>query len=136
MRPLARRQHCLFLLQDANEVKGKSALVLSRDLNMSYKCAFVLLHKLREAMAEELKGRVVGGMGRLRRSTAIISAATSSLPTFERTDVTGAWRVIKIVSAEPLSLSANATETPSPPCSRARRKPFGLSRPVSHRIRN
>jgi transposase-like protein len=47
-----------------NEVKGKSALALSRDLNVSYKCAFVLLHKLREAMAEELKGRVVGGEGK------------------------------------------------------------------------
>jgi hypothetical protein len=48
-----------------NEVKGKSALALSRDLNVSYKCAFVLLHKLREAMAEELKGRVVGGKGKV-----------------------------------------------------------------------
>jgi transposase-like protein len=47
-----------------NEVKGKSALALSRDLNVSYKCAFVLLHKLREAMAEELKGRTVGGEGK------------------------------------------------------------------------
>src|SRR6185312_3099253 len=47
-----------------NEVKGKSALALSRDLNVSYKCAFVLLHKLREAMAAELKGRVVGGEGK------------------------------------------------------------------------
>jgi transposase-like protein len=47
-----------------NEVKGKSALALSRDLNVSYKCAFVLLHKLREAMAEELKGREVGRKGR------------------------------------------------------------------------
>lgn len=47
-----------------NEVKGKSALALSRDLNVSYKCAFVLLHKLREAMATELKGRVVGGEGK------------------------------------------------------------------------
>lgn len=47
----------------ANEVKGKSALALSRDLGVSYKCAFVLLHKLREAMAEEMKGRVVGGEG-------------------------------------------------------------------------
>jgi transposase-like protein len=47
-----------------NEVKGKSALALSRDLNVSYKCAFVLLHKLREAMADELKGRVVGGEGK------------------------------------------------------------------------
>src|SRR5579862_239728 len=48
-----------------NEVKGKSALALSRDLNVSYKCAFVLLHKLREAMAAELKGRVVGGEGKV-----------------------------------------------------------------------
>jgi transposase-like protein len=47
-----------------NEVKGKSALALSRDLCVSYKCAFVLLHKLREAMAEELRGRVVGGEGK------------------------------------------------------------------------
>ena len=48
-----------------NEVKGKSALALSRDLNVSYKCAFVLLHKLREAMAAELKGRVIGGEGKV-----------------------------------------------------------------------
>jgi transposase-like protein len=48
-----------------NEVKGKSALALSRDLNVSYKCAFVLLHKLREAMALELRGRVVGGEGKI-----------------------------------------------------------------------
>lgn len=43
-----------------NEVKGKNALALSRDLGTSYKAAFVLLHKLREAMAEELKGREIG----------------------------------------------------------------------------
>ena len=48
-----------------NEVKGKSALALSRDLCVSYKCAFVLLHKLREAMAEEMRGRVVGGEGKI-----------------------------------------------------------------------
>lgn len=48
-----------------NEVKGKSALALSRDLGMSYKACFVLLHKLREAMAEELKGRTVGGAGKI-----------------------------------------------------------------------
>src|SRR4051795_9011626 len=47
-----------------NEVKGKSALALSRDLCVSYKSAFVLLHKLREAMAGEMKGRVVGGEGK------------------------------------------------------------------------
>jgi transposase-like protein len=48
-----------------NEVKGKSALAISRDLGMSYKACFVLLHKLREAMAEEMKGRIVGGEGKV-----------------------------------------------------------------------
>src|SRR5258708_20896674 len=48
-----------------NEVKGKSALALSRDLGLSYKSAFVLLHKFREAMAEEMKGRIVGGEGKI-----------------------------------------------------------------------
>lgn len=48
-----------------NEVKGKSMLALSRDLGVTYKSAFVLAHKLREAMAAELKGRVVGGEGKV-----------------------------------------------------------------------
>lgn len=48
-----------------NEVKGKSMLALSRDLGLSYKAAFVLAHKLREAMAEEMKGRVIGGNGKI-----------------------------------------------------------------------
>jgi transposase-like protein len=48
-----------------NEVKGKSMLALSRDLCTSYKTAFVLAHKLREAMATELKGRTVGGEGKV-----------------------------------------------------------------------
>ena len=47
-----------------NEVKGKSMLALSRDLGVQYKSAFVLAHKMREAMASELKGRVVGGEGK------------------------------------------------------------------------
>lgn len=48
-----------------NEVKGKSMLALSRDLGVSYKAAFVLAHKLREAMAGEMKGRTVGGEGKV-----------------------------------------------------------------------
>lgn len=43
-----------------NEVKGKSMLALSRDMGLSYKAAFVLSHKMREAMAEEMKGRQIG----------------------------------------------------------------------------
>ncbi|HUC60512.1 MAG TPA: IS1595 family transposase [Alphaproteobacteria bacterium] len=49
-----------------NEVKGKSMLALSRDLGISYKASFVLAHKMREVMAGELKGRVVGGDGKTR----------------------------------------------------------------------
>src|SRR6202012_3596074 len=48
-----------------NEVKGKSMLAMSRDLGLSYKAAFVLCHKMREAMAEEMKGRVIGGDGKV-----------------------------------------------------------------------
>lgn len=46
-----------------NEVKGKAALALSRDLGVSYKCAFVLMHKIREAVGTEMKGAHVGGEG-------------------------------------------------------------------------
>lgn len=46
-----------------NEVKGKSALALSRELGVQYKTAFVLAHKLREAMATEMKGARLGGRG-------------------------------------------------------------------------
>jgi hypothetical protein len=41
--------------------KGVSALQLSRDLNVQYRTAFVLAHKLREAMAAEHKGKVLRG---------------------------------------------------------------------------
>jgi transposase-like protein len=47
----------------ANEVKGKSALALSRDLDVQYKTAWVLAHKLREALATEMKGTKLGGAG-------------------------------------------------------------------------
>jgi transposase-like protein len=46
-----------------NEVKGKSMLAMSRDLGLSYKAAFVLCHKMREAMAASIKGRQIGGEG-------------------------------------------------------------------------
>jgi hypothetical protein len=47
-----------------NEVKGKSMLALFRDLDVQYKTAFVLAHKLREAMASSLKALRIGGEGR------------------------------------------------------------------------
>ncbi|MEQ1929649.1 MAG: IS1595 family transposase [Parvularculaceae bacterium] len=51
------------ILLFCNEVKGKSMLAMSRELGVSYMTSFVLCHKLREAMALELKGRTVGGEG-------------------------------------------------------------------------
>ena len=47
-----------------NEVKGKSMLAFARDLDVQYKTAFVLAHKLREAMASSLSALRIGGEGR------------------------------------------------------------------------
>lgn len=44
-----------------NGAKGHSALQLSRDLDCQYKTAFVLLHKLREAMVAEQTAATVSG---------------------------------------------------------------------------
>ena len=46
-----------------NAVKEISSLQLSRDLGISAKAAWVLAHKLREAMASEVKSMTVGGDG-------------------------------------------------------------------------
>ncbi len=47
-----------------DEVKGKAALARARDLGVQYKTAFVLAHKIREAMAAEVRGLQLGGAGR------------------------------------------------------------------------
>jgi transposase-like protein len=47
-----------------NEVKGKSMLAMSRDLGVQYKTSFVLAHKIREAMAAEVRIQAIGGIGR------------------------------------------------------------------------
>ncbi len=59
------RVHLAAIAIFCNEVKGKSALAISRDLGLAYKSAFVLLHKLREAMAAEYKNRMIGGEGKV-----------------------------------------------------------------------
>ena len=48
-----------------NGAKGHSALQLSRDLDCQYKTAFVLAHKIREAMASEAAGATIGGAGKI-----------------------------------------------------------------------
>ena len=42
---------CLFV----NALKGLSAVQISRDLDVQHKTAFVLMHKLREAMIAETR---------------------------------------------------------------------------------
>ena len=45
----------------SNAVKGVSMLQLSRDIDCQYKTAFVLAHKLREAIASEIQGATLSG---------------------------------------------------------------------------
>ena len=46
----------------ANAAKGMSALQLARDLHCQHKTAFVLMHKLREALAAETKDTKLHGI--------------------------------------------------------------------------
>jgi transposase-like protein len=52
-RKLAIRDYLMAIAIFANAAKGISALQLGRDLDVSYKTAFVLAHKLREAMGAD-----------------------------------------------------------------------------------
>jgi len=63
-RKLPLRIYLLAIAIFCNEVKGKSMLALGRDLGVQYKTAFVLAHKLREAMAAEVRTGVIGGEGK------------------------------------------------------------------------
>jgi transposase-like protein len=64
-RKLPLRTYLLAVAVFCNEVKGKSMLALSRELDGQYKTAFVLAHKLREAMASSMKALHLGGEGRV-----------------------------------------------------------------------
>ena len=63
-RKLAIRDYLAVIALFCNGVKGTSSLQMSRDMNINPKSAFVLLHKLREAMGatvhagDELAGEV------------------------------------------------------------------------------
>jgi transposase-like protein len=59
------RTYLVAIAMFCGEVKGKNALALTRDLGVSYKTAFVLLHKLREALSSEMKERMIGGAGKI-----------------------------------------------------------------------
>lgn len=55
------RDYLLAIAIFVNGAKGHSALQLSRDLGCQYKTAFVLAHKLREAIASEQKAVTLSG---------------------------------------------------------------------------
>lgn len=60
-RKLAIRDYLAAIAIFVNAVKGISALQLGRDLDVQYKTAFVLAHKLREALtAEQVQGTLSG----------------------------------------------------------------------------
>ncbi len=48
-----------------NNVKGSAALMLSRELNVQYKTAFVLEHKLRECIHKEVMANNIGGLDKI-----------------------------------------------------------------------
>ena len=75
-----------------DEVKGKAALALSRDLDVQYKTAFVLAHKIRHAMASEVKSLRLGGAGRHVEIEAATSADTSGPRTGRPSARTCVWR--------------------------------------------
>ena len=58
------RTYLMAIAVFCNEVKGKSMLAFARDLDVQYKTAFVLAHKLREAMASSTSTLRIGGEGR------------------------------------------------------------------------
>jgi transposase-like protein len=60
-RKLAIRDILLAIAIFVNGAKGHSALQLSRDLDVQYKTAFVLAHKIREALGATDKGNTVSG---------------------------------------------------------------------------
>ena len=60
------RDYLLAIAIFVNGAKGHSALQLSRDLDCQYKSAYVLAHKLREAMAADAK-RAKGARRRRNR---------------------------------------------------------------------
>jgi transposase-like protein len=58
---LQARDYLLAIALFVNGAKGVSALQVSRDMQVQYKTAYVLCHKLREAMASGLNGMKVSG---------------------------------------------------------------------------
>ena len=61
-RKLPIRDYLLATAIFVNGAKGHSSLQLSRDLDCQYKSAFVMAHKIREALGAQLTGETVSGV--------------------------------------------------------------------------
>jgi transposase-like protein len=68
-RKMPLRAYLMAIAIFANEVKGKSMLAMARDLGTSYKSSFVLAHKMREAMASEVRAHA--DLGKDGKSAAV-----------------------------------------------------------------
>lgn len=86
-RKMAFTDLCAAIVLCVNAVKGLSALQLGRDIDCQYKTAWVLAHKLREALASEVEGVQLAGEVEVDAPT---SAARSAPPTTRRTAATAA----------------------------------------------
>ena len=95
-RKLPVRDYLMAIAIFVNAAKGISALQLGRDLDVSYKTALVLAHKLREAMAADQASYSPRGTS---RSTAATSAATSGRRTTRPSARTGGWPRTRAASA-------------------------------------
>jgi hypothetical protein len=67
-------------------------LALSRDLDVQYKTAFALAHKLREAMASANKSLIIGGDGRTAEIDGAYSVATPDPKTWPPIGLIGGSR--------------------------------------------
>ena len=103
-------------------------LALSRDLGVQYKTAFVLAHKIREAMASEIKGMQVGGEGKTVETDGGYFGGYVNRRTTKRTAATGAWRRTRTASAGWSWSSGNAMAGPCPPVFRTEAAAYGLDR--------
>src|SRR5260370_14323745 len=61
IRKLSIRDYIMAIAIFVNGAKGHSALQMSRDLDVEYKTAFVLSHKIRESLAAEKADATVAG---------------------------------------------------------------------------
>jgi transposase-like protein len=118
-----------------DEVKGKAALALSRDLDVQYKTAFVLAHKIREAMASEVKDLRLGGAGQHVEIDGcyVGGHVRPANRKAERKDLrlaenrSGRRQVVVVIRERALP----AWAAPCPPCSPARMPPPASSRQES-----